>query len=389
MVTCRQRASIQDTLGYLVDDPNLHPDEAIGHWAGHAIPALFGVESPEFNREQLAAVLDRRDPFTREPLGNRTTVPGYELTVTLDKSVSIAALCLNHPAGEKIQQLFREAITGATRLIEQVLTTSDDKRFGLPGVTCSFFHRSSRWTDPHLHAHIVVANLAIHANKWVAVGSRGMFAATRLVNHYVQRFMLAGLSRIGFPVKWDPATRAAVITSIPETMKQRFSTGRASVMDTVEAPYTKPSRFANFHVRPDKPPTIDFSEILSPDEQAHILRSVNPVETQLNRSRKAAIRSARRTVNMPQFKSIRILSARFDRSQPTEESSVETPLRAVQYALHPAVNETLRIEQVRARAILAQQAKRRLEAAKTKINKDRRRRAYSLQSGRSKGVGIS
>ena len=201
----------QDTLGPWTN--RTFTDEAIGHWAGHAIPALFGVESPEFNREQLAAVLDRRDPFTREPLGNRTTVPGYELTVTLDKSVSIAALCLNHPAG--IQQLFREAITGATRLIEQVLTTSDDKKFGLPGVTCSFFHRSSRWTDPHLHAHIVVANLAIHANRWVAVGSRGMFAATRLVNHYVQRFMLAGLSRIGFPVKWDPVTRAAVITSFP------------------------------------------------------------------------------------------------------------------------------------------------------------------------------
>ena len=160
-------------------------------------------------------------------------------------------------------------------------------------------------------------------------------------------------------------------------------------MDTVEAPFTKPSRFANFHVRPEKPPTIDFSEILSPEEKDSILRSIKPVRTPVNQSRKAAIRSARRTVNMPQFKSIRILSARFDRSQPTEDSSVETPLRAVQYALHPAVNETLRIEQVRARAILAQQAKRRLEAAKTKINKDRRRRAYSLQSGRSKGVGIS
>jgi len=122
---------------------------------------------------------------------------------------------------------------------------------------------------------VVIPNLArFPSGKWAAVGNKGIFAATRLLNAYVSKFMLRALRTIGLPVEWNKATSTCKLPFIPDNLIRSFSKGREAVLESpLDKGYSRPSKFANFHVRPEKPPTIDFKQIL-PDSDNSLLHRI-------------------------------------------------------------------------------------------------------------------
>ena len=221
------------------DGPVLAAGESPGRWSGAGAEALGmsgAVDAPGFGE-----VLDGRHPGTGRDLRARSTtrgVSGYDLTFCAPKSVSLLHLLApgeiagqvgaGHDAavGEVLSYLQRTALAVRRR-------TRDGGRQLLPttgAVSASFVHRTSRDLDPHLHTHLVVANLAHGVDgRWSAVDSRRIFAHARSAQGiYHARLRMELRDRIG--AAWDvPANGLGDVVGVDRTLRRLFSQRTAAI----------------------------------------------------------------------------------------------------------------------------------------------------------------
>jgi len=92
--------------------------EAEGYWVG-SVPPLLGLDG-KVDGEQLTAMLTGVNPATGEPLGLRAVggrgpVPGFDLTFSAPKSVSLTWALGGHP--DTLVTLTFRAKDGGTELI--------------------------------------------------------------------------------------------------------------------------------------------------------------------------------------------------------------------------------------------------------------------------------
>ena len=154
-----------------------------GVWTG-AGAVGFGLAGG-VGREELTAVLGGRRPGDGRPLvARRGGVAGYDLTFTAPKSVSVLfALSVPEVGAEVLaahDAAVEEAMGYVARRAAAVRRGSGDERRTEPvaGVVgAAFAHGLSRAHDPHLHTHVVVANLGHGADgRWTALDGRGLHA---------------------------------------------------------------------------------------------------------------------------------------------------------------------------------------------------------------------
>ena len=137
---------------------------------------------------ELRAVLSGAHPATGQLLRHRpAVVSAYDLTFAAPKSVSV--LC-----GLASPEVAGRVVAAHTSAVEQALcyvsthamgvrrrVGAERPVLGTDGVVgASFVHGVSRTLDPHLHTHVVVANLAHGVDGiWSAVDGRGLYAHAR------------------------------------------------------------------------------------------------------------------------------------------------------------------------------------------------------------------
>ncbi len=178
---------------YYVHD--LRPDgvgrpagESAGLWWGQGSVRLGLRGEPE--RDALAAVLSGLDPLGDRPLrANRgeRAAGGVDLVWCAPKSVSVLHLLGPPELGTATEDAHRAAVAEAAAYLEReaigVRRTTGGIVRHLPGqgaVAAAFLHRTSRALDPHLHTHLVVANVAQGPDGlWSAVDTRRLFAHVR------------------------------------------------------------------------------------------------------------------------------------------------------------------------------------------------------------------
>ena len=182
-----------ERAGYYVHD--LRPDgvgrpagESAGIWWGQGSVHLGLRGEPE--RDALGAVLGGLDPLGDRPLradrGARA-VGGVDLVWCAPKSVSVLHLLGPPELGVATEDAHRAAVAEAATYLEReaigVRRTTGGNVHHLPGqgaVAAAFLHRTSRTLDPHLHTHLVVANVAQGPDGlWSAVDTRRLFAHVR------------------------------------------------------------------------------------------------------------------------------------------------------------------------------------------------------------------
>ncbi len=168
-------------------------------------------------------------------------MPGYDLTFSVPKSVSVL-WALGDPlvqaevtAGceaalhESLAWLEREAcfVRRGTNNRELVRDPAD---FGTRRMVAEGFvaarspHRTSRLGDPHLHWHVLVANMARGIdNRWTALDGTALFAAKRSVGVLFQTAMRRELTaRLG--IEWGPIHNdSAEIVGVPRRLLREFS----------------------------------------------------------------------------------------------------------------------------------------------------------------------
>jgi len=141
--------------------------EAEGYWLGDGAEDL-GLQG-KVDPNQLASLLTGNDPATGLPLGLRTVpgrgpVPGFDLTFSAPKSVSLTWALGGPPAATEVAEAHRASVDAALNYMQRHACLT---RRGAGGheflrgrgfIAAAFQHRSSRAGDPQLHTHVLVAN---------------------------------------------------------------------------------------------------------------------------------------------------------------------------------------------------------------------------------------
>ena len=186
--------------------------EAPGEWLGDRSQG-FGLTGL-VRAEQLEAVLGGTHPVTGEQLGrahDRVTVAAYDLTFCAPKSVSLLHALGSDAVASEVRAAHVAAVEAGVDYVTDraaaVRRPVDGVRLPLRAdalALAGFVHRTSRALDPHLHTHVVVANLARAPDgAWSALDGRGLYAhaaAAGALFHVQLRHELT--TRLG--VRWEP-----------------------------------------------------------------------------------------------------------------------------------------------------------------------------------------
>ena len=152
-------------------------------WAGRASEQL-GLTGT-LQAEQLRRALDGRHPLNdRQLRSDRATVSGLDLTFSAPKSVSVLFGLGDVPLARQVVAAHQQSVDGALGYLEEQAMTaqrrSGEQRYSVPtsgALAGAFTHAINRNGDPHLHTHVVVANLVQGEDgRWSACDRRGLFA---------------------------------------------------------------------------------------------------------------------------------------------------------------------------------------------------------------------
>jgi conjugative relaxase-like TrwC/TraI family protein len=212
--------------------------EEPGVWTGAGTGSL-GLAGP-VGSSDFAEVLEGRDPCTglslRRPRGDRSSA-GFDLTFSAPKSVSLLHLLapgeMSAAAGAGHQAAVADAIGYLGREGVGVRRTRRGQVAFLPTtgpVAGAFLHRTSRALDPHLHTHVVVANVAQGVDgAWSSLDSRRLHAhltAAQSVYHARLRFELG--DRMGAAWELRPSGMGDVV-GVEGSLRRLFSQRTASM----------------------------------------------------------------------------------------------------------------------------------------------------------------
>jgi conjugative relaxase-like TrwC/TraI family protein len=193
---------------YLADLARELPVAQPGHWAGGAASGL-GVRGP-VEPGHFRALLEGR-PVTGRPLGSgRTTVAAFDLTFSAPKSASVLFALGGDDVARRIVGVHTEAVAGALAYLERHGVTAvrrsgpEQAVIATSGVAAAVFtHGVNRNLDPHLHSHVVMANLVHGADgRWGACDHRGLWAHRAAGGAVYDAHLRAGLAaELG--VRWS------------------------------------------------------------------------------------------------------------------------------------------------------------------------------------------
>ena len=250
-----------------IDDYYAGRGESPGMWVGRAAAEL-GLEGA-VEEGQLGALIRGDHPHSDEHLRRRhpkartitieridpssgtrrlqektlRPVAGFDLVFSVPKSVSL----LYALGDDQTQRLVNEAHASAW---QAALTYLEDEacvvRRGTGGtirerasgfVAAAYQHRTSRAQDPHLHTHVIVANMAQRPSdlRWRALDGEAILKTYRLAAGYLyQAHLRTELSR-SLGVEWEtPSKGMAELRGVSRGVVAEFSTRRAEVVARLE-----------------------------------------------------------------------------------------------------------------------------------------------------------
>ena len=214
-----------------------------GRWSDGA-DRLLGLNGP-VDPGDLRKVLDGRDPRTSQFLPQRAPAhrrSGWDLIWNAPKSFSV--LAASGPAENNVAlDAHRSAVDSLIAHLERHLTTS---RKSAPGgrtscdglVGAAFTHRLNAAGEPHVHTHLLVANISRSDGRWSAVRPDSWFLDRRCLTALYQLELRYQLAERGCDVEWRLRSDGlADLADIPREAVRAASTQSRAVrsLGTFEA----------------------------------------------------------------------------------------------------------------------------------------------------------
>jgi conjugative relaxase-like TrwC/TraI family protein len=228
-----------DTVAKGAEEYYVGSGEAPGRWVGRGSEYL-GLEGDVVGRD-LRAVLAGHDRSGTSLLARQgpKRMPGYDCTFNAPKSVTLMFALGSVETRRQVREAHEAAVDAALAVLEDEACRVRRGRGGAhvrPGdgfVAAAFRHRTSRSGDPHLHTHIVIANLARSESdgRWTTLDGRQLYAWCRTVGFLYEAQLRAELTdRLG--VGWGPIRNGiADIRGVPRRVITHFSQRRQQIVD--------------------------------------------------------------------------------------------------------------------------------------------------------------
>ncbi|MGQ0826749.1 MAG: MobF family relaxase [Actinomycetota bacterium] len=253
------------------EDYYLGAGEAPGCWLGRHSATLELDGTVE--AAALLAVLEGLDPSTGDRLdrarANRKA--GFDLTFSAPKSVSIAFALADADLAAHVRTAHDRAVASALEWLERnacVVRRGAGGARELPGdgfIAAAFRHRASRAGDPHLHTHVLVANLTRGSDgSWSALDGRHLFALSKTAGHLYQAQLRHDLThQLG--VAWQPTRNGlADLEGIPRTLIEELSRRREQIverLDALDLTSARAAQIATLDTRTSKDPELDIESL--------------------------------------------------------------------------------------------------------------------------------
>ncbi len=214
--------------------------EAEGYWLGSAAVDL-GLDG-KVDPDALTPMLTGRHPATGEPLGlrhvsGRGPVPGFDLTFSAPKSVSLTWALGGEGAGAEVAAAHRASVAAAFDYMEREACWTRRGHGGHEFVrgngflAAAYLHRSSRAGDPQLHTHVLVANATLGPDgRWTRLYHPAIYDHAKTAGYIYEANLRHELTR-RLGVRWqEVANGIAEIEGFDPDHLRAFSTRRAEIL---------------------------------------------------------------------------------------------------------------------------------------------------------------
>lgn len=199
-------------IGYYVDeDYYLTDDQPVGIWIGRGTIAL-GISGQEV-ADEYHCIMRGFAPNGKTPLCSvpgESHQPGWDLTFSAPKSVSIVWAAADHSLREKISDAQLVAVKRAISFLENHAAFTRREHAGqrrerVDGlVVATFEHETSRDLDPQLHTHALVANAAPRSDgSWGTIISRDLYLWQKAAGATYRAELAYQINLLGFAVESD------------------------------------------------------------------------------------------------------------------------------------------------------------------------------------------
>src|SRR5436190_11092381 len=212
----------------------------LGRLIGGQHPRTEDQLRRHYRARQIA--VERIDPFTGErelEVQKLAPVAGFDLVFSCPKSVSLLHALGDEHMRRAVQEAHLAAWQAALAYLEDDACVTRRGKNGVVRehgggfVAAAYQHRTSRAQDPHLHTHVIVANMAQSPSdrKWRALDGEAILKTYRLAAGYLyEAHLRAELSR-SLGVEWHtPAKGWAELKAVPRRVIEAFSTRRLAVI---------------------------------------------------------------------------------------------------------------------------------------------------------------
>ena len=223
------------------EDYYLGAGEAPGVWLGTHVGTLGldGTVEPA----ALHAVLEGVDPGDGARLDRARTnrAPGFDLTFSAPKSVSIMHALTEPDLSLQVRDAHDHAVIAALEWLERNACVVRRGAGGIhtsPGdgfVAAGFRHRTSRAGDPHLHTHVLVANLTRGPEgHWTALDARHLYALAKTAG-YLYEAQLRHELTAALAVEWGEVRNGiADLAGVPRTLIDDLSQRRHQILERLD-----------------------------------------------------------------------------------------------------------------------------------------------------------
>jgi conjugative relaxase-like TrwC/TraI family protein len=167
-------------------------------------------------------------------------VAGFDLVFSPPKSVSLLHALGDEDTRRAVNEAHLAAWKAALAYLEDEACVTRRGRNGVQRehaggfVAAAYQHRTSRAQDPHLHTHVIVANMAQTPSdgKWRALDGEPILKSYRLAAGYLYQAQLRAELTRALGVEWDePRKGMAELKQVPRAVIREFSTRRTQVVE--------------------------------------------------------------------------------------------------------------------------------------------------------------
>jgi conjugative relaxase-like TrwC/TraI family protein len=193
--------------------------------------------------KERTITIERIDPHSDERRTEQkklSPVAGFDLTFSAPKSVSLLHALGDEATRRAVNEAHRSAWQAALGYLEEEACAVRRGKNGVVRerghgfVAAAYQHRTSRAQDPHLHTHVIVANMAQSPSdgKWRALDGEAILKTYRLAAGYLYQAHLRAELSHALGVEWEaPVKGLADLRAVPRKVLLEFSTRRLQVVE--------------------------------------------------------------------------------------------------------------------------------------------------------------